>query len=238
VIAFALASLVAGPLYGQATSLPSFTSAVSATSALLAAEFPEWRTQPTKLSAEVTMGTKEGVMQLRVSVQDGRPEEQMASRWGRWGTVGFLDGGVEFGRSGRVAGVVWRGRAVRSPELYQLRDLVDENQSWPDEQVAALLRDRGAQFGPDRKAAFIKRLRRGELQRIFGPFKVVRIRFEFRDPRVESVGETTAALEWVVDIETKTAQLTLRFEPFEGHLVSAAGLQYSDVPKGVKLPKR
>jgi hypothetical protein len=231
-IAIAVAFISVGPLYAQGTSHPSFTRAVSAVSTLLANEFPEWGARPTGLSIEVTSGTDAGVAGLRLSVLDGRPEERVSSRWAT--VIRFLEGGVDFGRSGRVVGVLWRGRAVHSAELYRLIEIVDANQSWPDSQIATLLRDRGAKFGPDDKAALLSRIRRGALDRVFGPFRIRGVRFVFRDPRLKGVAETTAILEWDVSVETKTAQETLHFEPFEGRLVMAEGVEYSELPQGVR----
>jgi hypothetical protein len=98
----------------------------------------------------------------------------------------------------RVFQLSVNGPCVNENKLEDTRKLVDAHTEWSDSQVIQALKDAGAEYGPDRKTAFLNLIHLHALEPSVGKLSLVSVDFQLRDKTQLEENLPAADLQWLI----------------------------------------
>ncbi|MCI0347784.1 MAG: hypothetical protein L0Z53_00015 [Acidobacteriales bacterium] len=110
---------------------------------------------------------------------------------------------------------------INNETMTAMRQLVDKNPHWSDNEVSATLRRAGARFTPYNRREFIRMIPMRQIAQVFGPARIVSVEFSSRDPLARKEGRPAANLMWRVRAVARANprnEFYMVFEPFDGAL--------------------
>ena len=110
----------------------------------------------------------------------------------------------------------------------RLREMVNNQAGWSDEDVLRAMRDEGALFGPNAKAELLRNLPLKRLEPLWGTATVISAEFRVRNPNSREGDSLRTELTWKIEIDVqKPGQGKLRYavfcEPIGGKIVQIIG---------------
>jgi hypothetical protein len=122
-------------------------------------------------------------------------------------------------RAGKLSNVIAAGEVVHSKELREARTFVDANTALTDDEVIAVLRQRGARWLPPNDQELVKQVPLKEISKVLGEeLKLDSISFK---TRYQITQGTEAELVWQLSLSTaNNTHYSMSVEPFDGKILS------------------